>query len=260
MFKVRCLSSTAVMLVAAAAVSPALAKECKTEPVIQAGEPNVLRSVGAYPSSLVAWRQAVRAKFGNGWENWSSADDRKIECDQKAMNGSKRWVCTRSARPCNTSLAGPLSGEVLTARLKRGDQGDQVTLLQTILKSKNYDVTVDGNFGRGTETAVQSYQRKEGLTPDGIVGTETRARLNAGRTAAATPPAGSATVGRKLRRGDQGDDVRLVQEKLKQRGFDVAVDGNYGSGTQSAVRAFQRREGLNADGVVGDLTRQKLGV
>jgi len=58
--------------------------------------------------------------------------------------------------------------------LRRGSQGDEVADLQMLLDSKfGYDLEVDGNFGKATETAVKDFQKKHGLTADGVVGPKT---------------------------------------------------------------------------------------
>lgn len=63
------------------------------------------------------------------------------------------------------------------------------------------------------------------------------------------------TVRRTLRRGSQGDDVAELQEMLNARGYDCGkVDGIFGKGTEAAVKAFQKANGLDADGVVGRKT------
>ncbi len=64
---------------------------------------------------------------------------------------------------------------------------------------------------------------------------------------------------RTLRRGDRGEDVRELQSLLVGRGFPTSVDGVFGPGTDSSVRAFQRSCGLSADGVVGPATWSALG-
>lgn len=61
--------------------------------------------------------------------------------------------------------------------------------------------------------------------------------------------------------GSRGSDVVLVQTKLKQWGYyDGAIDGVFGAKTSSAVKLFQRRNGLTADGVVGPRTYAALGI
>lgn len=62
-----------------------------------------------------------------------------------------------------------------------------------------------------------------------------------------------------LRRGSRGPSVRRLQSALVRAGYEVSVDGVFGSRTESAVRAFQQTAGLTADGVVGPATWQRLG-
>ena len=54
--------------------------------------------------------------------------------------------------------------------LREGDEGPHVKRLQTLLISKGYKVSADGQFGPRTEDAVENFQRDSGLVPDGIVG------------------------------------------------------------------------------------------
>lgn len=64
-----------------------------------------------------------------------------------------------------------------------------------------------------------------------------------------------------LRRGSTGDDVIAVQKRLKQWGYySGAVDGIFGYATERAVRWFQEKNGLTADGVVGEKTATALGL
>src|SRR6185295_17956962 len=58
-----------------------------------------------------------------------------------------------------------------------------------------------------------------------------------------------------VRRGSSGAAVSTLQGRLQSLRFDPGpVDGIFGSGTDSAVRAFQRSRGLQADGIVGPQT------
>lgn len=66
----------------------------------------------------------------------------------------------------------------ITTTLKQGSNGSQVKELQTFLNSQGYNLTVDGDFGALTAQAVKSYQSKNGLTADGIVGSQTIAKIN----------------------------------------------------------------------------------
>ena len=58
-----------------------------------------------------------------------------------------------------------------------------------------------------------------------------------------------------LRPGASGQAVRELQQALKGLGYDPgAVDGHFGPRTESAVKAFQKAQGLTVDGNVGDIT------
>ena len=64
-----------------------------------------------------------------------------------------------------------------------------------------------------------------------------------------------------LRQGAKGNEVKEVQRRLKLWGYyNGSVDGVFGAGTRSAVIAFQKKNGLKADGVVGKSTYQALGM
>ncbi len=58
-----------------------------------------------------------------------------------------------------------------------------------------------------------------------------------------------------LRRGDRGENVKVLQRALRRAGFDAGnIDGVFGTRTESAVRAFQRASGLTVDGIAGPRT------
>lgn len=62
-----------------------------------------------------------------------------------------------------------------------------------------------------------------------------------------------------LKRGMRNDEVRELQEKLKQAGFSPgAIDGHFGRATEAALRAFQASEGLLVDGIAGPQTLASL--
>lgn len=64
-----------------------------------------------------------------------------------------------------------------------------------------------------------------------------------------------------LKQGSRGADVKTMQQKLKNWGYyKGSVDGIFGSQTKEAVKYFQRRNGLVADGIVGNKTLSALGM
>jgi N-acetylmuramoyl-L-alanine amidase len=64
-----------------------------------------------------------------------------------------------------------------------------------------------------------------------------------------------------LRQGSKGSEVKEMQRRLQQWGYyKGSVDGVFGAGTRSAVIAFQKKNGLTADGVVGKATYKALGM
>jgi hypothetical protein len=58
-----------------------------------------------------------------------------------------------------------------------------------------------------------------------------------------------------VKRGDRGDTVKAIQEKLE-----LGADGIFGSQTETAVKNFQQSQGLQADGIVGPATIAALGI
>lgn len=64
-----------------------------------------------------------------------------------------------------------------------------------------------------------------------------------------------------LKKGSKGDEVVTLQKKLKQWGYyNGSVDGIFGSNTEKAVKYFQQKNGLAADGIVGSKTAAALGM
>ena len=155
--------------------------------------------------------------------------------------------------------------------LRQGSTGSAVEQLQFWLNTlAQYDAgipstAVDGVFGSRTAAAVRAFQRREGLTVDGVVGRTTWTTLyNEFRSIQSDNGTPNAYPGTPLRQGDRGQNVRLVQFWLKIARTvyaslrSVTVDGVFGEATAAAVKRFQSYFGLTSDGVVGRTTWQKL--
>ena len=155
--------------------------------------------------------------------------------------------------------------------LRVGSSGSAVEQLQFWLntlaqyESSIPSVTVDGVYGSGTAGAVRAFQRRYGLSVDGVVGRATWTELyNQFRSIQSDNGRPNAYPGTALRQGSSGQNVRLVQFWLKIARTvypslnALTVDGKFGAGTAAAVRRFQSYFGLTSDGVVGRTTWNKL--
>ena len=79
-----------------------------------------------------------------------------------------------------------------TNNLRQGSSGSDVIELQKLLNSKgNYNLATDGKFGPATLAAVKDYQQSNGLTVDGIVGTNTWGKLTGGGTSSSSSSSSS---------------------------------------------------------------------
>jgi peptidoglycan hydrolase-like protein with peptidoglycan-binding domain len=158
------------------------------------------------------------------------------------------------------------SSSSAAGRLQEGASGAAVKELQMLLKAVGlYGKNVDGNFGPVTEAAVKAFQRKHGLTVDGWAGPQTMAKLRQAAAPKAPPkpaapaPAAPSSSGGKLVLGASGPEVKELQMRLKAQGFyNGNVGGNFGPGTEAAVKAFQRANRMTVDGWAGPQTMAKL--
>jgi peptidoglycan hydrolase-like protein with peptidoglycan-binding domain len=138
----------------------------------------------------------------------------------------------------------------LPATISEGATGETVKWLQyNLIRDTLSDATqVDGIFGPITKTAVEQFQTENHLTVDGIVGPVTWGALHGGD---AEPPT--------LSQGSQGAVVKALQKALNEGRGDfapssnpvLALDGDFGPHTETAVRGTQTMGGIPSDGIVG---------
>ncbi|MFG2843013.1 peptidoglycan-binding protein [Kitasatospora sp. NPDC048296] len=152
----------------------------------------------------------------------------------------------------------PLTSSACPADLRQGEADGCVTQLQLELNLTGARITVDGQFGPGTDTAVRNFQASHALSVDGIVGPATKSALD---TAAA---AASGTVDLRTQCGDLqtgagGACVSTLQTMLNSfNAGRLTVDGQFGPATDTAVRNFQASHALAIDGVVGTAVKNAL--
>ena len=145
--------------------------------------------------------------------------------------------------------------------LRMGSTGSDVSDLQArLIELGYYAGAIDGKYASATQAAVTEFQSRNGLTADGIAGRETQDLLYSGAAAPKTVSAQSTQTGYVLlKEGASGLDVRKLQGRLAELGYySGGVDGIYGASTTSAVKAFQRANGLSGDGQAGEQTQTKL--
>lgn len=95
-----------------------------------------------------------------------------------------------------------------------------------------YKKGIDGIEGAGTKEAYKNFQRDNGLTVDGIYGTNTENKLIL--------------------------CVKDLQNSLNKYGYNLSVDGLIGNATINAIKDYQSKNGLAVDGIAGVQTMNKL--
>ncbi|MBE5802261.1 MAG: peptidoglycan-binding protein [Clostridiales bacterium] len=230
-------------------------------------------------------RAVINFQKANGLTADGLAGSRTLQLiDQKlAALGSGSSSSGNTSSGSSSSGSSSSSGTSgLNRTLRNGYTGSDVLTVQTRLKELGYYTgSLDGVYGSGSIAAVKNFQQRNGLTADGLAGTRTFAVLFSSSVVAAGSSSGSPSSGSTsdnssssgstsgdsssssngyttLRYGDKGDAVKQMQKALKELKYNVSPDGDYGALTQAAVAAFQRRNGLTADGVAGPKTLEVL--
>lgn len=156
-------------------------------------------------------------------------------------------------RPDDMSVDG--GSGMRTIRL--GDTGPAVAEIRQILRSLELlpaDDAATDVFDEDMATAVRAFQQSRGLTANGEVAEETWRALSAARWRL-----GARTLFPTTPEPLVGEDVRALQERLLEMGYDVGrADAIYGPRTARAVAQFQREVGLSPDGAFGPQTLQAL--
>ncbi|MCR2045474.1 N-acetylmuramoyl-L-alanine amidase [Anaerosalibacter massiliensis] len=163
------------------------------------------------------------------------------------LDKNYQWKCAKAIakgvckyfgvtyKDLGTETTPPTSGGNDTSTiLKIGSRGTEVRYLQMNLNGLGYKgVSIDGIYGAGTADAVRRFQAAYGLSADGIAGPNTLNKMDS--------------------------IIRGLQSNLNKLGYNVgSIDGVFGNSTKNAVIAFQRDNGLTADGIPGKNTFAKI--
>lgn len=148
------------------------------------------------------------------------------------------------------------SGTGTTASTGGSTGTETIKNVQTMLKALGYySGEITGNVGSKTETAIKKFQKEYDLTADGVAGPNTVARLKAVYADKGGSTSSTSSSGSSLKLGSSGTKVRDLQQNLTTLGYYWAeITGSYGSKTEAAVKTFQQRNNLTADGVAGSKT------
>jgi peptidoglycan hydrolase-like protein with peptidoglycan-binding domain len=150
------------------------------------------------------------------------------------------------------------------ANIVEGMTGGCVSTLQALLNGKGQHLDVDGDFGPATRSAVVAFQSGAGISVDGEVGPQTKAALysdigGGGSNGAPAPiNLNSGSCPSNIVQGQHSGCVTELQSLLNHHGAELAVDGDFGPATRSAVIDFQSGAGISVDGQVGPQTKAAL--
>ena len=212
----------------------------------------------------------------NGMSQWGSKADAErgmsaIAILRKYYGNDIRITESNNIAPIPVSYPG--------SPLREGSTGNSVRVLQAQLNRIANDypsigkVAVDGNFGSSTTAAVRRFQNIFDLTSDGVVGKRTWYKISyiyvsvkklAQLTSEGEAIQDGSYPGVAIRRGDRGINVQIVQFYLNQTAVyvnsikPVEIDGNFGAATENSVKQFQDYFNLTQDGIVGQLTWEKM--
>jgi peptidoglycan hydrolase-like protein with peptidoglycan-binding domain len=172
--------------------------------------------------------------------------------------------------------------------LQRGDRGPSVRELQEDLRQAGfYQAPITQVYDTRTEAAVKKFQKSVYLQTNGIAGPTTLGKLANWQPPTAKKPVTQTTVTQStkpkvqsvsakvpvsqavriskvrnpnfIQRGDEGEDVRILQERLRVAGYYYGNStGIFGPITEDSVKRFQTAYNLKSDGIVGSATIRRL--
>lgn len=200
-------------------------------------------AVGA--SVAAGQRVGFVGNTGLGYPDETSGAHLHFETHQGSIGATKEPYAFMAARGVvlggDKATGGPGHGWPYVAHGQSAVGVLTVKSIQHLLNQAGNSLEVDGNMGAKTGAAVSAFQKAEGLVQDGDCGPKTWAKL---------------VVTQK--QGTKGNAVKALQQALVKHSRNMSVDGDFGSLTTTAVKAFQAETRLVSDGEVGPITWQAL--
>ena len=164
----------------------------------------------------------------------------------------------------SSSSGNTFEGLVIPTRtIRLGSTGEDVKSVQTRLKQLGYYTgSISGECTSSLISAVKAFQQRNGLTADGLAGTNTHKKLFSSSAVAAPSTDGSSSSSeiptRTMRKGVSGSDVESVSARLVELGYMTSKVSTVNDTMIAAVKAFQKCNGLTADGLAGTNTYKVL--
>ena len=165
-------------------------------------------------------------------------------------------VTAKSASSDSSASTSSSAGKIAKdTYLDSGKKGKDVKTLQNRLIELGWlSGSASGTYDEATEAAVIAFQKKAKLWADGKAGPKTIEALFSSKA-----PSGSSSSGATLELGSEGSEVKKLQKRLIDLGYlSGTADGKFGEMTETALKAFQEANGLEADGKAGTKTQNKL--
>jgi peptidoglycan hydrolase-like protein with peptidoglycan-binding domain len=203
----------------------------------------------------------------------TSEPESSSQSTAETQSASESTSASTGAAAVSSSAAGAAEQEPSTTSKHSSEHsiGAAVARLQSALK-----LSADGEFGPETEAAVRRLQARHGLTVDGVVGPETWRMIDVHGEETLTPPPSALPAPPQTHRASPSARIAVSHESAApgeapatasgdpvarlQHALGMSPDGEFGPGTEAAVRRLQARHGLNVDGVVGAQTWALLGI
>ena len=194
--------------------------------------------------------------ISSGWVRMKDGSDTFVSI-LSAEQALKSFAVKGGALP--SKKVGTFTAAERKAGAAASDSADTATIrsVQTMLKAlKYYSGDITGNAGEKTKAAIKQFQKEFDLTADGVAGPKTIAKLESVyNSKGGSSVSSSSNSGSSLKLGASGTKVRDLQQDLTTLGYYWAdITGNFGSKTEAAVKNFQEKNNLTADGVAGTKT------
>ena len=155
--------------------------------------------------------------------------------------GALAWKGTITASSLNMRASNSTESKVVRV-LKKGASVEAISS-----KGSWYKIKFGGNTGYVAKKYVKKGSSESSSKSESSSRSDSSSKSSSGKAGDPCSP------------GDSGAAVKAVQKKLKSLGYySGSVDGDYGNGTKSAVKAFQKANGLTANGVANSKTISKM--